>query len=378
MRFQLGQNIIDFLRHKKKKERRDIVTEFHKKYVAPHPLNTYKNLIFTNGFGHSGSGAILDLLCEFDNTTVLGGHDVEAGTQYKNTAPFEFDFIRRYGGVFCLENICHASNKTYAYNFILNFINLIEYYFQTNVPIYNDEFLQLSYDFIDKLTDRKVAVSSPMAGNEAFMYVNAPRADWANLMSPYLVGGRNNRFKYYVKDLSVKVYRKLANEYLQKVFKTIESKENLVLDAGLGDGTADFDKYEDYVGKYKIITIYRDPRDVYMTGWILGEEWIPRDEEHFVFWYRNSFNNLDKYINSNDSRNITLRFEDLVLNYDKSLVQILNFLNIDKTHHIAPKTHFLPEYSAKNIGLYKNSTHKKAIEYIQERLKDYCYEYGVF
>lgn len=47
---------------------------------------------------------------------------------------------------------------------------------------------------------------------------------------------------------------------------------------------------------------------------------------------------------------------------------------MDKIHHIAPKTQFRPEYSIKNIGLYKNSEYKDIMDYIYEHLKDYCYK----
>ena len=187
MRFQLGQDIIDFLRRKKKKVRTDIITEFYKKYTPP--TNTYKNLIITQGFGHSGSGVIIDLLSEFDNATVLGGHDKNGGSplsQDNNIPCFEVDFIRRYGGVFYLEAICSESTRSYRKYHIANFINLVEYYFQTNIPIYNDKFLQLSYDFVDKLVEKKIRVKDPMAGNLAFCYEVAPRNDYKNLMSPYL------------------------------------------------------------------------------------------------------------------------------------------------------------------------------------------------
>lgn len=102
---------------------------------------------------------------------------------------------------------------------------------------------------------------------------------------------------------------------------------------------------------------------------------MPQNVEDFVFWYNDKNKNLDKYINSNDSRQLVLRFEELVLNYDESLSKILNFLNIDKSHHIAPKAQFRPEVSIKNIGLYKNAENKKAIEYIYTHLKDYCYNH---
>ena len=373
MHLKLGQDIIDFLRHKKKKiDPRTI--NFSKEYIPPQ--NTYKNLICTHGFGHSGSGVIIDLLSEFDNTTVLGGHDKNGGSPLSKdpTVPvFEIDFVRRYGGLFSLEDICYDSSLDFKNIKILNFINLIEYYFQTNIPIFNNKFLQLSYEFVDKLIYKKIKSLDPIAGNEAFKYILACRNDYKNLMSPYLFEERDNRYFYYTKNLSFKEYREFAKEYLTSFLKTIESKENLVLDAMLSDNNADFNKYQNYVGDYKCITVYRDPRDVYMTGKILQESWIPQDKDEFVFWFKNKYN-IDKYLNSNDSRQLLLRFEDLVLNYDNSISKILNFLNIDKSHHIAPKTQFRPEYSIKNIGLYKNFEDKDTIAYIYNNLREYCYE----
>ena len=278
------------------------------------------------------------------------------------------------GGVFSLENICLEFPKFYKKHHILNFINLVEFCFQKNIAIYDDKFLALSYDFVDKLVEKKLKIQDSIAEDDAFKYKEAYRADYKNLMSPYLMGKRDNRYCYYIKDLKIKEYRKLAKIFLLDFFNSIESKENLVLDYGLCDYEADFDKYQDYVGDYKYITVYRDPRDVYMTGILLDESWMPKDVEDFCIWYNDKNKNLDKYINSNDPRQLVLRFEDLVLNYDKSLSVILDFLNIDKSHHITPKKHFRPEYSIKNIALYKNAKNKKAIDTIEAHLRDYCYD----
>lgn len=373
MKIQFIQDAIDILRGKKKKI--DVSTiNFSKEYIAPQ--KTYKNLICTNGFGHSGSGVIIDLLSEFDNTTIFGSHDKDGGSPLSNdpkTVRFEIDFIRRYGGCFSLEDICNDSSLDFKNIKISNFINLIEYYFQTDIPIYNDKFLQLSYEFVEKLIYKKNKLADPLAANDAFRYISAFRKDYKNLMSPLLYGSRNNRYFYYVKNLPTMQYRTIAKEYLINFLNTIESKDNLILDGALSDSSADFDKYEDYIGNYKIITVYRDPRDVWMTGTILQQPWIPRDKEDFIFWFKNRYN-IDKYLTSNDSRQLVLKFEDLVLNYDNSVLKILNFLNIDKKHHIAPKTQFRPEYSIKNIGLYRNPEYKDIMNYIYENLKDYCYE----
>ena len=236
------------------------------------------------------------------------------------TVRFEIDFIRRYGGCFSLEDICNDSSLDFKNIKISNFINLIEYYFQTDIPIYNDKFLQLSHEFVEKLTYKKIKLADPMAANEAFRYISARRKDYKNLTSPFLYDNRDNRYFYYLKDLSTMQYRTIAKEYLINFLNTIESKNNLVLDVALSDGSADFDKYEDYIGNYKMITVYRDPRDVWMTGLILQQPWIPRNKEDFIFWFKD-MHNIDKYLNSNDPRQLVLRFEDLVLDYDSSVLK---------------------------------------------------------
>ena len=70
-----------------------------------------------------------------------------------------------------------------------------------------------------------------------------------------------------------------------------------------------------------------------------------------------------------------IKFEDLILNYEFTKDKIIKFLNIDKKKVDLNKRTFLPHKSSKNIGLYKSLDRKyyKAIEYIEENLKDYLY-----
>lgn len=62
MRIKLIQNAIDIIRCKKRPK---LVDEAPlEQYSVPYtePLSTFKNLICLTGFGHSGSGALLDYL----------------------------------------------------------------------------------------------------------------------------------------------------------------------------------------------------------------------------------------------------------------------------------------------------------------------------
>ncbi len=85
MRVKIVQEIIDKLRNKKRKiERKTIEPTI---YSAPYkkPNSTYKKLICPTGFGHSGSGTLLDYFSEFSNTTVLGFFDPNCSFHHKKS-----------------------------------------------------------------------------------------------------------------------------------------------------------------------------------------------------------------------------------------------------------------------------------------------------
>lgn len=99
---------------------------------------------------------------------------------------------------------------------------------------------------------------------------------------------------------------------------------------------------------------------------------MPKSAEDFVLWYNKE--NINSYREAKNDFMLTLRFEDIVLNYSETIPKILDFLEIDKSHHIYPQTQFRPEISKQNIGLWKNYGDQKAIRYIEEHLKNYLWE----
>jgi hypothetical protein len=77
-------------------------------------------------------------------------------------------------------------------------------------------------------------------------------------------------------------------------------------------------------------------------------------------------NNID--INKHVLR---LNFEDLVLNYNDSILRIKDFLEIDMQHN-QKLMHFDPSYSIKNIGLWREYKNQSIMHDIGSELKDYC------
>lgn len=363
MRIRFVQKCIDYIR--KKDTDKGV-------WSVPYeePKCTYKKIICTLGFGHSGSGAVLDLLSEFSNTTILGFHD-NNGSQYDKKSYGELDFARRFGGVFDLETAFKLNNNNIRDYKLKCFITLTEYYYSKGF-LYTDKFYEITNEFIDKLIDFKINASSGCEANPAFMFKKGCIPKFSNFHHPFLKDKYAKKYIYYLKDLNVEEYIKIASKYIENVLNTVESKEYLVLDQFMSDDEADLERMVKYLGKKaKCIAVYRDPRDVYATALQLNVPWIPHDVKTFVKWYSYS---LPKYAKVKHDNFLMLRFEDLIFDYDDSVDKITEFLCLDKACHVKRQSYFVPSISSKNVGLYKDYCPKEAIEYIETELGDYCYK----
>lgn len=200
---------------------------------------------------------------------------------------------------------------------------------------------------------------------------HTPWPQYINLSSPLCTNTSPQQgYQYSLKKLSPKEYRKIASNYLLSFLKTIESKEFLVLDQALSTPIPNIEQKNDLMGDFKLVCVYRDPRDVFATGIILNEAWIPKDPNTFVKWY---LKYTGSYIDEKHPNLLIIRFEDFVLQYDKTATQILNFIHNDNKHHQSKKKYFDPERSKKNIGIYKTLANQDEINYIEEQLRKYCY-----
>lgn len=327
----------------------------------------YETLVAVNGFGYSGSSTIADILSEFDCTTVLANVNKHGSQRDRTDTCLETDFIRNAFGVFDLERAFMSRSQSQRDIAVKLFMHLICYTYKFGENFYTDEFIRLTRDFIDSIV--KFKIDTPVS------FVFAPYLDSIGEVAPDLSeAGRCHPVVSMLKDISVSEYRKLAKKYLVSFFKSIPSKKYLVLDQVLADGTCDLERYEDYVGKYKLIAVYRDPRDVYVQSRRCGYSWVAKNVDDFCWWYRFQ---LAPYIGRKDHRLLMLRFEDIVYRYDQSLAKIMDFLNLHSSQHINAGRGFLASASAKNIGLWRNCEYEHEVSIIKDLLAEYCYGDGV-
>jgi hypothetical protein len=335
------------------------------------PKRTCDVIVSASGEGHSGSGAVVDFLREFDNCAVNGSIDENGiGPMGKalanNSDKVEFDVFRHHHGILGMEP--YAAKGLLSNSNISSFLHLNERFYANNGGIYNDEYMRLVWDFIDEISTKSIIrywdISYQSYCDEIGAFIPT------NVIAPYLVYPQETGYAFNVREnIALNVYRQKAKSFLDKVFKTIESEKYLVLDQFVSPQVSD-ETISAYIPGLKRIHVYRDPRDCFATALLLDVPWLPHKAADYVNLYRNTRKRIEIGANKDV---LYIRFEDLVLNYQESAKQIMDFLGLKEANHVHKKGFFDPEISKKNVGLYKK-VDARSIELIEKELPDWIYK----
>lgn len=301
----------------------------------------YKQLVAIDGVGFSGSSAVGDFLGEFSNCTSLGGVEITENPERGIENSYEIDFLRDPGSLVDLERICYTNIGRIRNQAVHQFINVCKDYYQSNIPFFNEEFLELSKLFIKNIT--------------SYAFSDFP-----------------NHIAYYPKRLSIQEFRNYAKEYFLSVLKLIPSKDFLICDNLASVGRPDFNIVQDYLGDCKVLMNYCDPRDVYARARLQpGNDWVPVNPEIFI---QNWKENVVPAITTNDKNVLITNFDDFCNDYKMQAKKIMDFLGLEEKDHIKQFQFFDPKKSINNTGVWRKIENQKAIEYIFENLKEYCYD----
>jgi hypothetical protein len=127
-------------------------------------------------------------------------------------------------------------------------------------------------------------------------------------------------------------------------------------------------KILNYFQDIKLVLVDRDPRDIYIEL-VNKKALIGADEssldlaKKYCVWHRK----LRESVNLNDPRVLILRFEDLVLDYQNTILKISEFIGLDIKKREQFR-YFNPANSLKNVHLWKNSNLGREMEYIFNEL----------
>lgn len=140
---------------------------------------------------------------------------------------------------------------------------------------------------------------------------------------------------------------------------------------------SNFCRYLRYLPETRIVLVERDPRDIYLLEKVIwGGRVAPTDNvEEFCKWYQwtRTLYEEDEF----PSEVLYIQFEDLIFKYEEIRRQIMKHFSLTQDMCKEQGRYFDPEISIANTRLWmKINGYEKEINYIETKLKKYCYDYS--
>lgn len=293
--------------------------------------SSVRAVVSIQGLGHTGSGAVLDLLREYEKTVVVGIVDEVGSLSTKDESRWEMDFARRAGGLFEIEKYLTIRNISFQDALLHRFMLLVQHSkLYQNVP----EVRKCFFEFFRQICTYYDDVSWPCSN---------PHLDY---------NGMNNAL--FLNSMGTQEYRVLCRHFLYTLFNCfcVKSDEILVLDQFISDYEFDYKRYYDYIPNLKPIFVYRDPRDVYVFAKENDVCWIPTSSvDKFINWYKRK-----TCFNFSEIQGYYVSFERLIKEYNRVVSEIEEFLQLDGVTHTTQLTKFDPAVSKQGVGIWKKHT----------------------
>lgn len=345
----------------------------------------FHKIVSIDGFYFSGSGAVVDLLKEFNNTSVFSFED-----DFETKTP---SYEKSYGEIY-FYSLFHLNKLRQA--FINKDIHLFdqsikriiwEYYclrqnkclIHIQSPFYKtEEFKNYSEDLllnILELTEEDKNFIKSVPDFYFPVHVKSPSPQicvkgtstfFEKLKKDFNFSFQKDRHYLYQvkKTLSLEQFDSFLIDYLKKIFTYFDNVNNqqsslIVLDQLLCRQNICEEK--NLLQDAKQITVIRDPRDMYY--WI-NTQYVDFDKLELNTWI-NTTNKEFTNIKQSENR-LVIILEDLVFNYDITVKKICNFLGLTVEQHINKYKYFDPEISKHSIGVWKKYPIPEVMEYIHK------------
>ena len=326
-------------------------------------MKSYK-FVLVNGFGWSGSSALVDFFREFDVCYV---------------PQKEFRLIKDPHGLRDLD--LQINNSTDALNedtAIKDFIRFIKIYSRINGgfrPLglgYSKDFGQniekITREFIDGL------IAYKYTGYWWYLDMDTPYLKYTTkrILGKTKIYDHKEHTKMYLSTISEDEFVKKAKTYIDNIFGELLQNteyETVVLDQAIPANRPSWGMR--YFNNSRVLIVDRDPRDVYvdlikeksLVGYDVA---INHDVNLFIEWFK-KVRRLDP-IASNHMR---IQFEDLIQNYESVVKSIYDYCELSPQLHTHKKKRLIPDESCKNIGMWKEHPYPDEIRKIEHDLKDY-------
>lgn len=322
------------------------------------------------GLGFTGSGAVIDLLKEFQDIQIQDGD--------------EFGITYRPDG---LEDLSY------------HLLSKRSRYMSCDVAIYRfKKYVQRLFgprtslgrgisETVMKLTDEYISDICQVTwfgtwGFDAYYHSRLYNSIKGHFALP-LVAKLEKRIsitgypyrKMYL-SISPKDYYERTRQYVSDLIKVMGYDENKVLVMNqLFAGDSPQSSFP-FFNNPKAIIVDKDPRDLYFLGKFEVHNqcaWMPtNDVESFIKYYKT----IRSSLKMQDNNILYVRFENLVYEYKSTISKIIDFLNLSETKHIESLKYFNPNLSKNNTQLFrKYPAFKEETHRIEEELSDWLFPY---
>ncbi len=316
----------------------------------------FRQIVSVEGFGATGASAVVDLIREYDGQSVLGTVDPEGSLADPEDDAGEIDFLRLTGGLLQLEQAFdNLRTRSFYWNdaAVKQFIGLINFstLFQKNETLRPCFFKFLDEILALRIKDAKDCPINPVMGR---FY------DTADI--------------YFLKNMSLDEYRHLCRRMLNTIFNRFHNGKGtfLMLDQLFADCNGKTEEFRQYVPNLKQVIVYRDPRDVYSIAHRLDLQWMPHGcAEDFITWTKIMYGSF-----SPDSEEyLSLRFENLILDYDHEVGRIEQYLDLSPELHTRKRQCLNPDVSVKSVRQWtREPQFADDFRKIKEAFPHLCYE----
>ncbi len=336
--------------------------------------------VLVNGLGCTGASVLVDYFKEFSNTTVIEN---------------EFELLRHSGGILELESAILSQNIFLIDSTVKRFLRLVDFLSRPperykegrNYQAFCSTLRETAQAFLDNIlliqSETKTKIYNRHEYNDnsqllrLFLHLISKSEKELEKaifqcflrLEPDL---SDDSKVYYAKNLTEREYVEYAKEFLGiNLSHCAMGNEYIVLDQAISTCSSKMFDSLKYFGNAKAILVYRDPRDVYMSGIIKGRGWVTTNtKEDFVNWVACHYMPLENI----NSEVLALKFEDIVLDYDNATLMIKEFIGIENSLHLNPQSIFIPTESAKNVGKWKRHPDQEIMNCLKTEFPEYCYQ----
>ncbi len=347
-------------------------------------MNTDKKLLITTtGYYNTGSSAITHLLSELD------GVDNQAGV-YEVRLLYDPDCVSD------LEyNLIESPHRNNTSNALIRFKEYIDFnsWKLTNhhyESLCEGNFRKISYDYINDLVDFKYLGASHIDvynRGSLFWIINRiykkiVYSIFGNIPPKYVPGTLMNPQQQYAGTCDREKFIRATHQYMEKILSYMNKSNSEVLMIDQIFPPTNIKRYTEYIpDNYNVKTfiVDRDPRDLYIIcKYLQNTRVIPcQTPEIFCDWFLWTRNQSLQQPDSDCFMRIN--FEDLIYRYEETREKVIKFCGLDGLSCSNKLQVFKPNLSINNTQVWRRYQGiEKEVEYISERLKEFCYDYDSF